>query len=134
MNTNFIGKWLLLADRSEYATGTPPSSATYSFAAGANNYLEVSIQWTDHEGKAFDVDYVTIPDGLKKPYENPEIADEVMSEFVSENQLDSYTYKSGEVIAYASRVIDSNGIMKVTQRFYTPDGKQLDNIQYYEKG
>tara|TARA_B100000949_G_scaffold119432_1_gene105623 strand:+ start:4761 stop:5003 length:243 start_codon:yes stop_codon:yes gene_type:complete len=75
-----------------------------------------------------------IPDGLRKKFENPQIADEAMSEFTAENQLNSYTYKSGKTIAFASRIIDRSGKMGVIQRIDGSNGKSHDNLQYYLKG
>lgn len=134
MENKFLGKWKLLSEKSEYSKGTPPKSATYEFKLAENKSLDVFIQWIDSEGKEFEIEYNTIPDGKRKTYENPQVADEVMSEFETDNVLNSYTYKGGETIAFASRIIGNDGILKVIQRFYAPDGKYLDNIQYYKKG
>ncbi|MCG6188322.1 hypothetical protein [Maribellus maritimus] len=87
----------------------------------------------DEEGKEFEVEYQTVPDGQRKKYENPQVADEVMSEFESEFILNSYTFKGEKVIAFASRIIESEVKMKVIQRFFTAEGKHFDNIQYYQK-
>ncbi|WP_421824271.1 hypothetical protein [Flagellimonas oceanensis] len=45
--------------------------------------LIVSINWTDSENKDQEITYEMIPDGLRKKFENPQIAYEVMSEFTA---------------------------------------------------
>ncbi|MCB0643110.1 MAG: hypothetical protein KDC44_15780 [Phaeodactylibacter sp.] len=131
--THFLGTWHLIPEKSDYAHGTPPVAATYQFQSGEKGSLAVSIQWTDAEGQSLGVDYTIIPDGKKRAYENPAVADEVMSEFESDRVLNSMTYRSGAVIAFATRIIDETGMMKVLQRFYTPDGNHFDNLQYYKQ-
>jgi len=133
MKDNFIGKWILLPEESKYERGIPPEEATYTFQEGENGSLHVSIVWTNNEGDKSKIHYNIIPDGQKKKYENPQMADQVMSEFKTEKHLNSYTYKAGKVIAFASRIIDEKGKMEVIQRFFSPDGKSFDNVQYYEK-
>lgn len=133
MENNFFGKWILLSEKSEYAHGTPPLEATYEFKIGKNESIDISIEWVDQDGEKFSLSYNAIPDGQKREYENPQIADEVMSEFESNNQLNSYTFKNGKAIAFASRIINEKGIMEVLQRFYTPEGKSFDNIQFYKR-
>ena len=133
MRFNFLGKWKLLPGKSEYAKGNPPQKALYSFKKGPNKSLDVFIKWTDNEGNEFEVQYNIIPDGQRKKYDHPEIAEEVMSEFVSDHQLNSFAYKDGKTIGFTARRIDEEGIMKVVQRFYTSDGNHFDTIQYYKK-
>ena len=131
MNNPFLGVWKLQPEKSEYAQGVPPKEATYSFKSGEEKSLDVSISWKDAEGKSFSVSYSITPDGIRKKYENPQIADEVMSEFESENVLNTSTYKGGQLIAFATRIIGEDGEMKVIQRFFTPDGGSFENVQYY---
>lgn len=133
MKENFIGKWVLLPDESKYENGVPPKEATYTFKKGEAKSLHVIIEWTDIEKKEFSIEYKITPDGQKRKFENPQIADEVMSEFVTQNQLNSYTYKAGKIIAFASRIIDKNGKMEVIQRIYNSIGDSFDNVQFYEK-
>lgn len=133
MKQNFLGKWHLIPEKSEYAKGTSPGSAVYEFAGGENDSLDVSVRWTDAEENDFEIGYNIITDGQRREYENPEIADEVMSEFESDFVLNTSTYKGNQKIAFASRTIDKEGIMKVVQRFFAPDGTYFDNVQYYRK-
>ena len=133
MGSDFFGKWFLIAEKSEYAQGEPPKSAIYEIKQGKDHSLDIAIKWIDFEGKEFDIEYNTIPDGKRKKIEKPEIANEVMSEFASETVLNSYTYKGKNTIAFASRIIDEQGIMKVVQRHFSPKGKYFDNVQYYSK-
>lgn len=133
MKTIFLGEWKLQPERSEYTHGTPPRKATYEFKNLSETDLEVCISWTDGEGKRFKVRYQLTPDGKKRTYENPAVADEVMSEFASDNVLNSSTFKNGRLTAFATRVIDEHGEMKVVQRMFAPDGTHFDNIQFYQR-
>ncbi|WP_421824270.1 hypothetical protein [Flagellimonas oceanensis] len=47
--------------------------------------------------------------------------------------MNSYTYKSGKTIAFASRIIDRSGKMEVIQRIDGSNDKSHDNVQYYLK-
>lgn len=133
MNENFIGKWVLLPEYSKYEHGMPPKKATYTFEKGKDISLNVMIEWIDSEDKELKIGFNIIPDGQRRKFENPQIADEVMSEFETENQLNSYTYKAGKTIAFALRIIDKNDKMEVIQRFFNTDGNSFDNVQYYAK-
>ncbi|MEM8507645.1 MAG: hypothetical protein AAF717_07440 [Bacteroidota bacterium] len=133
MKEKFIGKWVLLPEQSTYEQGGPPQKATYSFEEGANGALHIAVEWIDEKDKENRVHYTLWPDGQKRKYENPEIADEVMSEFKGVNQLNSYTYKASKTKTFASRIIDENGKMEVIQRFFHPNGQSFETIQYYKK-
>ncbi|BDD08885.1 hypothetical protein FUAX_13170 [Fulvitalea axinellae] len=133
MDNKFLGKWTLLAERSEYEAGQPPKSATYEFRDAGNADLGVTIEWADAEGQEHRIDYRITVDGKRKSYENPEIADEVMSEYVGENGLNSSTYKGGKRIMFAARLIGEDGVMRVSQKMLGPDGREFENVQYYRK-
>ena len=134
MDTNrFLGKWTLLPEKSVYAQGLPPQHASYEISGGENELLHIHIHWKDTLGKEAEVQYSIYADGQKRVYENPEIADEVMAEFESEQVLNSYTYKAGKTIAFASRILEATGELKIIQRFFPPDGESFENIQYYQK-
>ena len=75
-----------------------------------------------------------IPDGQQHPYENPTAADFVSLTQVDERTLDSATFKGGEQIAYASRVLSDDGrTMTVSQSGNTPEGEALVNVSVYRK-
>ena len=131
MTKNFLGKWEMLSEKSLYGKGIPPQSAIYEFKK-AENSINISINWIDYEGKNFEIQYNIAPDGQRKKLESPE-ADEIMSEFVSEYQLNTSVYKNGSRIALTTRSIDSELIMEVVQKFYPSEGEPYENIQYYKK-
>lgn len=133
MNDHFLGTWRLLPEQSVYQAGTPPLQAIYSFKKEEEETISVRIQWTDHTHESFDISYQIQPDGLRKTFDNPAIADELMAEFVSPVELNSFTYKEGKLTSFASRKIDQDGLMTVLQRMYLPDGKTVENVQFYQK-
>ncbi|MEM1338010.1 MAG: hypothetical protein AAF634_06850 [Bacteroidota bacterium] len=57
----------------------------HSFEEGANGALHITVEWIDEKDKENRVRYTLWPDEQKRKYENPEIADEVMSEFKGVN-------------------------------------------------
>jgi len=133
MTKNFIGKWELLSNKSEYAKGIPPKSAFYEFRKEKNNSIGISINWLDYKGKSFEINYQIMPDGQLQKLKSQEIAGEIMSEFVSALQLNSSIYKNETIVAFTTRTIDKEGVMKVVQRFYPQEGSPYENIQYYRK-
>ncbi|MBB3700106.1 hypothetical protein KMW28_14955 [Flammeovirga yaeyamensis] len=133
MKNLFLHTWELIPELSIYENGIPPKSASYTFKEGKEGKLDVSIQWIDAEDQSFTIDYTITPDGKRYDHENKAQANEVMSEFISYNQLNSYTYKGGELIVEAKRIIADNGIMKVTRRMILSEEKSFTNLQFYKK-
>lgn len=133
MHQNFIGKWSLIPERSEYERGDPPVAATYAFEYGSGASLDVSISWINKQGKVFELHFNLTPDGRRRDYPQSQIAEEVMAEFDGPNVLNSWSYKDGKTLAFATRIIESDGLMKVVQRIYPPYGGFYENVQYYSR-
>ena len=133
MEQNFLGRWVLLPEQSQYSQGTPPASALYEFKKGPDGSLDVFIQWTDAAGASFEMMYNTLPNGIKQAYKDPKIADEIRSEFVGPHQLNSYSYKAGQTIATTTRTLHKTGLLEVVQRFNAPDGTAVTLVQFYTK-
>ncbi len=118
----FIGIWKLDPAQSKYQFGTMPQSGTYRIEPEGDGYL-VTMDWVDAQGKDFHQDYTSIPDGKQYPYSNPLVADYVSMTRLNEVTLDSATYRNGERIAYALRVLSADKqIMTITQSGTTPMG------------
>ncbi|MEM1003060.1 MAG: hypothetical protein AAGH46_10470, partial [Bacteroidota bacterium] len=113
MKSHFLGIWTLLPKASKYEKGDPPKEATYIFRIEENNRLNVEIEWTNHENRQSKMQNSMIPDGQIRNYENSQVADKIMCEFITEKQLNSSTYKKGKLMAFASRIIEDKNTMKV---------------------
>ncbi len=133
MTSKFTGKWILMPEDSKYEKGMPPKKANYIFKQANESKVDVGIEWIDSKGKEHEIEYSIYPDGKKKKYEDPQIADEIMSEFSTDSQLITYTYKAGKTIAIATRTILENGTLEVIQQFLPSGNNSYVNIQYYQK-
>ena len=129
----FLGTWQLIPNQSRYDFGQPPASGTYRIAANKTGY-SFTIQWTTADSQPMNVAYDSVPDGQQHPYENPAIADAVSMTRVSERQLDSASFKDGQQIAHAARVLSADGqTMTITQSGTTPDGVFFSNVSRYRR-
>lgn len=129
----FLGTWELIPDQSDYQLGQPPASGTYRITANETGYT-FNIQWTTADGQEMAAAYDAIPDGQQHPYENPAIADAVSLTRVSEKQLDSASFKDGQQIAHAARILaNDNQTMTVIQSGQTPDGGSFSNTAVYHR-
>lgn len=128
----FIGTWKLDSEQSKYQFGTPPQSGTYRIDADDSGYL-ITMDWIDAQGKSFHQSYTATPDGQQHPYENPSVAEFVSMTRIDDLTLDSATYKNGERIAYALRVLSADKqTMTITQSGTTPmGGVQFENRAVY---
>lgn len=129
----FLGIWHLIPDQSRYEFGQPPASGTYILTANETSYT-FTIQWTTADGQAMNATFDGIPDGQQYPYENPAIADAISLTRVNDRQLDSATFKNGQQIAHATRVLSANEqTMTITQTGQMPDGTPFSNISFYQR-
>jgi hypothetical protein len=118
----FIGTWKLDPEQSKYQFGTPPQSGTYRIEKEGSGYL-ITMDWVDVQGKSFHQSYTSIPDGMQHPYENPQVAEFVSMTRIDDLTLDSATFKNGERIAYAVRVLSADKqTLTITQSGTTPMG------------
>ncbi len=133
LHTRFSGTWKLLADRSEYELGTPPTSGVYVIEPVGED-LFITIDWTDDCGHRHSVRYTITPDGKEYAYERPELADAVMAQFAGDEVLETFAFKNGRMSMHAERRLAEDGnSMVITQKGYMPDGQQYCNVQYYER-
>ena len=129
----FFGTWALIPDQSRYEFGPPPAGGVYQITANETGYT-FTMHWTTADGQAMNAAYDAIPDGQQHPYENTAVADAVSLTRVSERQLDSASFKGGQQIAYASRVLSADRQqMTVTQSGQTPDGTSFNNLAVYQR-
>lgn len=128
----FVGTWKLEPEQSRYQFGTPPQSGTYRIEPEGSGY-RITMDWVDAQGKEFHQSYTATPDGMQHAYENPQVAEFVSMTRFDDRTLDSASFKGGERIVYAVRVLSPDlQTMTVTQSGTTPlGGVQFENRAVY---
>lgn len=130
----FIGVWHLVPDACKYERGVPPRQGTYRIEAEGDSLL-FTADWMSEDGAANTVSYRSIPDGQPHPFENPLVADALLTTVTDLPSLDTATLKNGAVIAFARRELSEEGaFLIVSQSFVTPEGGSLTNVSRYRKG
>lgn len=58
MAKRYLGLWKLLPELCKYDVGQAPAKATYAFTLSQTHpIIDVTIDWTDQQGKSFNVGY-----------------------------------------------------------------------------
>ncbi|CAG0953877.1 MAG: hypothetical protein IT322_14515 [Anaerolineae bacterium] len=128
----FLGRWVLLADRSEYQLGQPPQEGFYTLEANQTQ-LKVTMAWVAADGKSFEQTYNAIPDGQDHPYPDNPAVDTISMTVVNETRLDSDAKKNQQVISYAVRqLMDEGRLMKIEMITYLPQGT-FTNTAFYAR-
>ncbi len=128
----FLGKWELVAGRSEYELGSPPSSGTYEIIMDGDKLI-FRMEWSDSEGKDHEMEYSEVCDGEFHEYPNTEIADEICLSLKHDDLLESSAKKNGEIVLSAKRELISDSDLKVTMSGPLPNGTVYNNVAMYKK-
>jgi haloalkane dehalogenase len=130
----FLGTWELDPSQSNYEVREPPASGVYSIQPDEDGYL-LNLAWTTAHGDGMEMAYQAIPNGKIYPYtENPAAADAISMTRVNEQRLDSASFRGGNQIAWASRILSSDGqVMTVDQSGLGPDGERYHNLSVYHR-
>ncbi len=129
---NFLGKWSLVPEKSDYGLGAPPKQGTYEIVQDGDT-LTFLMDWIDQAGKHKSMSYSEICDGKLHPYTDSEMADQISLTLVSESILTSQARKGDMVVMDATRELLDKNLMKVTMSGPLPDGTHYQNIAFYEK-
>jgi len=129
----FIGIWHLDPNECQYERGLPPRQGTYRIEA-EGDLLVFTATWISHDGSENSVAYRSASDGQPHPFENPLVADALLTTVTDLPSLDTATLKHGVVIAFARRELseDQNSLI-VSQSFVTPEGGSFTNVARYRK-
>jgi len=85
---NFLGKWHLVPENSQYEFGEPPKSGTYKILQ-KDNTLTFVMNWVNSQGEKQAVEYSEICDGKFYDYPVKEIADEIRLSLKNDALLES---------------------------------------------
>lgn len=130
----FIGVWVLDSSKNEYQTFNPPKSGQYTISVLDGNNLEFKMDWTDSKDKCFNANYSSLVDGGKQPYDNPDIADFIETKIISENIMQTSTYKNEKVTSIGIRELSKDNMtMIVSQESLLPSEKSVINKSVYYK-
>ncbi len=131
---NFLASWQLFPEKGTYEFGSRPKSGIYKIEWGeSTRQLRVSMNWVTLEDHAFESTYAVLPDGELQHFENPTIADQIKSSFLSSVSFETHFYKSDKLVLEVKHEITPKGYLKVTQLHHQPDEKVLTDVEVYHK-
>lgn len=130
----FVGTWQLDPTQSRYEFGHPPKQGTLVFHIDGQ-HLRYSMDWVTATDQALTLTMEVLPDGQAHPYaDNPAVADATRYTMINAFTLDSEAIKQGQVVAYARRIISSDGqTMAIVQSGKTPTGEAFNNHSVYHR-
>ncbi len=130
---NFITSWQLFPEKCNYAFGSLRKSGFLKFESTDANKIQVILNWVTMDNSAFYSEYIIIPNGEKHPFENQDLADTIIAEFVNASNLTIQFYKNNEIAIHITNEILPNGYLKVTEKGKTPTGENYTNTEVYHK-
>ena len=129
----FLGTWVLVPEKAQYELGQPPQSGLYRLSTDGEQY-HFTVEWQDAAGHSHSTAFDGIPDGQQYAYTDNPAVDVVSFTRVDAFTLDSDTFKDGQQIAHARRILADDGrTMTVSQGGTLPDGRTFTNISVYVK-
>lgn len=129
----FLGTWVLLPEQAKYEIGQPPESGLYRLSSNGEQY-HFSVEWVDASGESHSTAFDGIPDGQQYAYTDNPAVDAVSFTRVDEQTLESASFKAGELVSHARRVLSADGnSMTVSQTGVAPDGRAFTNMSVYVK-
>jgi hypothetical protein len=129
----FFGHWEMDPAENRYEMGQPPVTASYHIEPFGEAY-RFTLAWTDAEGNPYEMMYMTAPDGIAHPYENPAQADTIKTTRADARTLDTEITKNGVVLATGRRVLSMDGhAMTIAQSGTRPDGTAFTNLSVYRR-
>ncbi len=129
----FLGTWLLVPEKAQYELDQPPQSGLYHLSTDGEQY-HFTVEWLDAAGQAHNTAFAGIPDGQQYAYADNPAVDAVAFTRVDAFTLDSDTFKDGQQIAHARRILADDGrTMTVSQGGTLPEGRTFTNVSVYVK-
>jgi len=126
------GKWEFIPELSFYEHGEPPQSCLYEISVDGFN-VNFKLSWVQTNGEKIAIEFGGIADSIPKPVESPQGAEASYST-ISDYILESRMFIVGTEMAYAKRVVSSDGkLMSVLQVNTTPSGEKVRITQVYRR-
>lgn len=132
----FLGTWILLPELSLYQVGAPPQRGTYVITEHGG-IVHFRIDWVPAEGgPERTLSFSGPPDGVVQPASAPApgAPDSFSVVRVDHRTLDSSAFAAGQVVAYARRIVSSDGeLLAVVQQGTAPGQGLFRNFQVYRR-
>lgn len=132
---NFLGSWQLFPEKGTYESGHRPKSGIYQVASIADNkkQVRISMNWVTLENQAFTSSYIITADNEEHIFEDTDIADTVVAQFVDGITFETSFFKRGQQSLHIKNEIMPNGYLKITQQGLQADGTAYTNTEYFHK-
>ena len=105
MRDNFLEKWILDLVKSEYEFGNIPNHATYRLRERLYDFIEVTIEWMDHENNSHKIVYHARSYGRNKIGANIDPMEDSIFELENYYTLEIHTYINHIKRNYSTRKI-----------------------------
>ena len=126
------GAWELIPELSFYQEGEPPKKCVYEISVVSDN-ASFKLNWLQNDDQEISMSFGGVADSLPRDIESPPGA-QASYTIVDNSTLDSTMYMNGSEMAYARRVVSSDGsLMSVLQSNSTPDGQRIRITQVYKR-
>ncbi len=103
----FVGRWALIPELCQYQDGTPPPHCVYEIAM-QSDCADITLHWTDKDGKSHSLKYGGPADGSVVPFKSGHVSEMSFSK-QDAHTLDSSSYAEGREVNYARRKASSDG-------------------------
>jgi|SRR5690606_9822859 hypothetical protein len=127
----YVGTWELVPELSLYEVGPRPSEGVYEVESGAED-VRIRIRWKlSPEEAESRTEFAGPPDGTLRTLDNG-VA--YCLTRIDERTLDSTAFRGDEILAYARRVVSTDGeLMAIVQEGPRPEGGRFRNFQVYRR-
>ena len=131
---NFLASWQLFPEKGSYELGHRPKSGIFRIElGGTGKQLDISMNWVSLEDQAFTSQYVVIPDGELRSFDNHDLGDAIKSGFLDAHTFETNFFRSEIVSLKVKHEITPKGYLKVTQTHYNALGEKFTNEEIYHK-
>ncbi|MCL6274644.1 hypothetical protein M3P19_11535 [Muricauda sp. 2012CJ35-5] len=124
MKENFLEKWILNLVKSEYENGNIPRRATYKLRERMDNFIEVTIEWTDPNENNHKIVYNARSYGKQSVKERIPMPDDPIFELENYYTLEIHIFVNDIKRNYSSRRIANYDVDKVVGEL-----QQLEEIK-----
>ncbi len=131
---NFLAAWQLFPEKGTYEFGNRPKSGIYKIELGTSSKeLVISMNWVSLEDQAFSSRYSVLADGDLYPFETPEVADKLKINLIDSSTFETHFFKNDKLMLLVIHDITPKSYLKVTQKRFLEDDKELVNVEIYHK-
>jgi len=124
MRDNFLEKWILDLVKSEYEFGNIPNHATYRLRERLYDFIEVTIEWMDHENNSHKIVYHARSYGRNKIGATIDPMEDSIFELENYYTLEIHTYINHIKRNYSTRKIANYDVMGVVGQLEKPENKK----------